>query len=151
MQIFLIILGLIFLSSAKWSIKRGRGGKRTRDGILHFLLGILFLSGGLIGLVGEVGFFIVLILVVVFKTPLGLATKNYLERIFRLISTTNKVTQSSESTNTEQKQVKNLTKKSLTDLSSLDFSTTEVLHDFVPEIQLNDDHKTIAYIPQVDR
>lgn len=67
MQIFFVIIGLIFLSSAEWSLKRGRGGKRTRDGILHFLLGILFVSGGIIALFGEVGFVVLLVLLIFLK------------------------------------------------------------------------------------
>ena len=82
MEIILTIIGFVLTSSGKWSLQRGRGGKRTKDGALHYTIGVLLIALGLIRLFGVSGFIFFSVLALIFKTPLGLIIRDKSRKIY---------------------------------------------------------------------
>ena len=70
MSFILIIFGLLCISTGQWSLQRGRGGKRTTNGIIIWLFGLVLLSSGLISILGQAGFLLILTIGILYQTPL---------------------------------------------------------------------------------
>jgi len=97
MSFFLIIFGLLCLSAGQWSIARGRGGKRTTNGIITWLVGLLMTSSGLIGLFGKVGFLLILIIGVLSRTSLAPWIFEKIQKKLKLLESSNSLIDSDAS------------------------------------------------------
>jgi hypothetical protein len=55
MEIAFILFGALLVASGKTGLKRGRGGKMTRNGLITWLLGWFLVFAGLNALLGMTG------------------------------------------------------------------------------------------------